>query len=151
MTIWSYIVVEVWVEEHPKMLCWLWACHDFGRMCSSQRRSPIKKNDYFRALPKLALPPPLIRATWSSFFWMSKTTYCAYERKSTDDDDDGWNDNYIGELVMLTILMKLMTKMTKKHTKIFWLLSNFVAYFFVEKANKFGQGLSPPDLGSAWK
>ena len=43
-------------------------------MCSSQRRSPIKKNDYFRALPKLALPPPLplIRATWSSFFQRQK-------------------------------------------------------------------------------
>ena len=23
--------------------------------------------------------------------------FCAYDRKSTDDDDDGWNDNYDGD------------------------------------------------------
>ena len=29
-------------------------------------------------------------------FWMSKTMFCAYDRKNTNDDNDGCNDNYDG-------------------------------------------------------
>ena len=52
---------------------------------------------YFRALPKLALPPPPNSGNLVLFFPTSKTTYSAYDGKSTDDDDDGWNDNYDGD------------------------------------------------------
>ena len=52
-----------------------------------------KKNVYFWALSKLALPLPPIRATWSSFFRRQKRRIAHMTEKSTDDDDDGWNDN----------------------------------------------------------
>ena len=58
-------------------------------------RPPIKKNVYFRALPKLVLPP--IRATWSSFFGRQKRRIARMTEKSTVDDDDGWHDNYDGD------------------------------------------------------
>ena len=32
-------------------------------------------------------------ATWS-YFLDVKTTFCAYDRKITDDDKDGFNDHY---------------------------------------------------------
>ena len=53
-----------------------------------------KKVVYFRSLPDLATPPHPIRATWSSFFLDFKTTFCAYDRKNVDDDNDDCNDNY---------------------------------------------------------
>ena len=34
-----------------------------------------------------------IRATWSSFF-TSKTTFCVYDWKKFDADNEGCNDNY---------------------------------------------------------
>ena len=53
-------------------------------------RLPIKKNVYFRALPKLALPPPPLNSgNLVLFFRTSKTTYCAYDKKNIDDNDDG--------------------------------------------------------------
>ena len=30
------------------------------------------------------------------YFRMSKTTFCAYDRQNSDDDNDGCNDNYDG-------------------------------------------------------
>ena len=48
---------------------------------------------FFRVLPKLS--PPLIRATWTSFLDV-KTTFCAYDRKNTDDDNDTCNDGNDG-------------------------------------------------------
>ena len=58
-------------------------------------RGQQKKNVFFRALPELPRPPPMtpIQATWSSFF-MSKTTFCVYDRKKIDADNKGCNDNY---------------------------------------------------------
>ena len=46
-------------------------------------RPPTKKNYYFRALPKLAPPPPhaLNSGNLVLFFRTSKTTYCAYYGK----------------------------------------------------------------------
>ena len=66
-------------------------------------------------ITKLALPPPPIRATWSSFFPTSKTTYSAYDRKSTDDDDDGWNDNNDGDDYNID---EIDDKNDQKHTNI---------------------------------
>ena len=49
--------------------------------CNSKGRHHKRKVVFFQALPELAkkknLPP--IRATWSSFLQMSKTTFCAYD------------------------------------------------------------------------
>ena len=49
-----------------------------------------KKNVFFQALPKLALPPlPSIRATWSSFFGRQKRRFARnWDQKRTDDDND---------------------------------------------------------------
>ena len=56
----------------------------------SQGRPPIKKNVYFRALPKLPLPPlPSIRATWSSLFGRQKRRFARITEKSTKGDNDG--------------------------------------------------------------
>ena len=57
----------------------------------SKGRSPQKKNVYFPALPKLALPPllPSIWATWSSLFGRQKRRIAHMTEISTDDDDDG--------------------------------------------------------------
>ena len=64
-------------------------------------RPPKKKNVFFRALPKLAPPPPphmgYIRATWSSLFGRQKQRFAHMTEKNTDDDDDGWNDNNDGD------------------------------------------------------
>ena len=69
------------------------------KVCFHKGRPPKKKNVYFRALPKLALPPPTPPNSGNLvlFFRTSKTTYCAYDRKSIDDDDDGWNHDYDGD------------------------------------------------------
>ena len=51
-----------------------------------------------RALPELAKPPPSpyppIRAPWSLFFRPTKTTFCAYDGKNTDDDNNRCHDNF---------------------------------------------------------
>ena len=54
-----------------------------------------KKTLSFGHCPNHLKPPPLtpIRATWSSFF-TSKTTFCVYDRKKFDADNEGCNDNY---------------------------------------------------------
>ena len=41
---------------------------------------PIKRIDFFRALPKLHLPPPPPNLGKYNFFWTSKTTFSAYYR-----------------------------------------------------------------------
>ena len=38
------------------------------------------------------LPPP-ISGNLYIFFWTSKTTFCAYDRKNTNNDNDGCNYN----------------------------------------------------------
>ena len=59
-------------------------------MMMAKGRPPIKKNVYFRALPKLALPPlPYFRATWSSFFGRQKRRFTRITEKGTNDDNDG--------------------------------------------------------------
>ena len=54
-------------------------------------RLPTKKNYFFRALAELALPPPhaLNSGNLVLFFRTSKTTYCAYYGKSTNNDNEG--------------------------------------------------------------
>ena len=61
----------------------------------SKGRHQHKKNVFFQALPESPNPPPLtpIQATRSSFF-TSKTTFCVYDRKKFDADNEGCNDNY---------------------------------------------------------
>ena len=63
-------------------------------MVICKRRHQWKKTFSFGHCPN-HLPPPLtpIRATWS-FFWTSKTTFCAYDQIFFYDDNDGFNDNY---------------------------------------------------------
>ena len=50
-------------------------------------------------MPKLAgeksLPP--IQTTWSYFFGRQNNVLRVWQKKSTDDDDDGWHDNYDGD------------------------------------------------------
>ena len=72
-----------------------------------------KKNVYFRALPKLALPP--LRATWSSLFGRQIQRFACMTEKSTDDDDDGWNDNYYGDVDNIN---EIDDKNYQKHTNI---------------------------------
>ena len=52
-------------------------------------RYPIKKNVYFRALSKLASPPQL-----GPRFSDVKKRFARMTEKSTDDDNDGFNDDY---------------------------------------------------------
>ena len=68
----------------------------YAFMYSSKGRHPNKKVAYFRALPKLAKPPPHppIRAAWSSFFRTSKRRFTRMTGKSTNDDNDNCHDNY---------------------------------------------------------
>ena len=43
-------------------------------------------------IPGIENPPN--SGKWVLFFRTSKTTFCAYDRKLFDDDNDGCNDNY---------------------------------------------------------
>ena len=71
-----------------------------------------KKNVYFRALPKLALPPP-IRATWSSFSGRQKRRFARMTGKNLMLI---MKVAMIIMMIIMVILMIIMTKMTKKHT-----------------------------------
>ena len=62
------------------------------------------------------------------------------EKSTDDDDDDGWNDNYYGDVDNID---EIDDKNYQKHTNIMTCeknLTNFRAY--LKKANKFGQGAS---------
>ena len=57
-------------------------------------RHQQEKTFSFGHCPNHLTPPPdPIRATWSSFF-TSKTTFCVYDWKKFDADNEGCNDNY---------------------------------------------------------
>ena len=71
-----------------------------------------KKNVFFRALPKLLPPHPPNSGNLVLFFGR-KT---GQDRKNADDDNDGCNDSYVGNLM---IMMTKMTKRTYKY-KEFW-------------------------------
>ena len=58
-----------------------------------QGRHQQKKTFSFGHCPNHLNPLTPIRATWSSFS-TSKTTFCAYEGKKIDADNEGCNDNY---------------------------------------------------------
>ena len=57
-----------------------------------------KKECLLSGIAQISPPPPLppIRATWSSFLGRQKRRIARMTEKSTDDDDDGWHDNYDG-------------------------------------------------------
>ena len=64
----------------------------------SQGRPPIKKNVYFRALPKLPPPPPPLNSgNLVLSFRTSKTTFCAYYRKKYQRWQWWLNDKYDGD------------------------------------------------------
>ena len=75
-------------------------------------RHPQKKVVYFQALPDLARPNS---GNLVLFFLDFKTTFCAHDRKNTDDYNDDCNDNYDSNDGNLMIMM---TKMTKQNIKI---------------------------------
>ena len=54
------------------------------------------KNFSFGHCPNHLTPPPHPPNLGNLvlFFWTSKTTFCAYDRKNSDDDNDACNDNY---------------------------------------------------------
>ena len=47
-----------------------------------------------RALPELAKPPPPNSGTLVLFFQPTKTSFCAYDGKNTDDDNNCCHDNF---------------------------------------------------------
>ena len=50
---------------------------------------------YKQILPGIAeLPLSPYFGQLVPLFWKSKMTFCAYDRKNADDDNDGCNDNY---------------------------------------------------------
>ena len=57
-----------------------------------------KKECLLSGIAQISPPPPLpsFRATWSSFFGRQKRRIARMTEISTDDDDDGWHDNYDG-------------------------------------------------------
>ena len=56
----------------------------------------MEKNVFFLALPESPKPPPHDPNSGNLvlFFRTSKTTFCAYDQKKFNDDNDGCNDNY---------------------------------------------------------
>ena len=55
----------------------------------------VRENVYFRALPELDKPPaPSPNSGILVLFSDAKLTFCSYDKKSVDDDNDGCNDNY---------------------------------------------------------
>ena len=61
----------------------------------TQGRHPNKKNFLIRALPELPpRPPPPNSGNFIDFFRPTKTTFCAYDGKKTDDDDNCCRDNF---------------------------------------------------------
>ena len=56
---------------------------------------PEKKNVFFRALPKLPLPAPSPHfGQLVPLFQTSKTTFCAYDRKNANHDNDDCDNKY---------------------------------------------------------
>ena len=50
----------------------------------------------FGHCPNYLSPPSSSFGQLVHLFWTSKTTFYAYDRKNTTDDNDGCNDNYNG-------------------------------------------------------
>ena len=57
----------------------------------------LKKERLLSGIAQISSPPPSIRATWSSLFGRQKRRIARMTEISTDDDDDGWHDNYDGD------------------------------------------------------
>ena len=94
-------------------------------------RPPIKKNVYFRALPKLALPPPpLLSGNLVLLFRTSKTTFYAYYGKryqrwqwwlddNSDCDKGDFDDNDHHHLYwFLSCAQYVVFDVRKKKTKL---------------------------------
>ena len=72
---------------------------------------------------------------------------------STDDDDDGWNDNYDGDGDNID---EIYDKITKKKLLILWLLSKYwpilgISTWWKEGQNFWARASPPPDSGNARK
>ena len=86
------------------------------RVFSKRRPPPPKK--FFRTLPELPLSPQF--GQLEPLFQTSKTTFNAYDRKNTNDDNDGCNANYDGHFDDND------DKNYQKNIQISWLLSKNV-------------------------
>ena len=60
-------------------------------------KTSLKKGCLLSGIAQITPPPPSFRATWSSFFRRQKQRIARMTEISTDDDDDGWPDNYDGD------------------------------------------------------
>ena len=56
----------------------------------------LKKECLLSGIAQISSPLSSIRATWSSFFGQQKRRIARMTEISTNDDDDGWHDNYDG-------------------------------------------------------
>ena len=64
--------------------------------CRTKGRHQSQKHTSIRALPELPKPPtpPPNSGNFTDFFRPTKTTFCAYGRKNTDDDNNCCHDNF---------------------------------------------------------
>ena len=111
-------------------------------------RLPINENVYFRALPKLALPPPSPQfgQLGPPFSDVKNDVLRVWQKKNTDDDDDGWNDNYDGDDDNVD---EIDEKNYQNNIQMLWLILGPITLW--KKGQKIRAGASPPWFGQCPK
>ena len=85
----------------------------FTNYMAHKGRHQQKKNVFFRAFPESPKPPPPDPSSGNLvLFFMSKTTFCAYDRKKNLMLT--MKVAMIIMMIIMVILIIIMTKMTKK-------------------------------------
>ena len=111
---------------------------------------PIRKIDFFRALPKLPLPPPPPNSgKLYNFFWTSKTTFLRVSQNQvTMITTMMW---VIIVIMILVLLLILVLKMTKKYHLTWYWGQNIRGNMVGKKDKKIRARPSPPLFGQCPK